>query len=495
MPPNDSIARQDANSRFTLLGVSAVDGKTPVPIKVNPITGRVLIELFWGSFGDMTKLVYDTNNNGKVDTAELADLATTFTETTTQRKVSDAEKATWNGKQDALWFTAEDSSKKGIANGYAGLDATGKVPSAQLPSFVDDVTEYANLAGFPWTGESGKMYVALDTNKVYRWSGSAYIEISGSPWSTDAVTEGATNLYFTTARVLGTLLTGLSTVTNAVITASDSVLTALGKLQKQITDLVTSKLDTSVFNARTISASTGLTGGWDLSANRSLSLATRGANTIMGNNTGSASTPLDLTITNILDMIGATRGSILFRGASAWSILAPWTSGYALTSQGTGADPAYTSIWGSPVWSISLWSTGTAPTGYLLCDWSAVSRSTYSALFWVIAGTYGTGDGSTTFNLPNLKGRVPVGFDSTQIEFDVLGETGGAKTHTLDVTQIPWHTHNSQSNRSNAAAGATGISGGTISSSGGTSTTTSTGGWLAHNNLQPYLTLNYIIKT
>lgn len=75
------------------------------------------------------------------------------------------------------------------------------------------------------------------------------------------MTEGATNLYFTTARVLGTLLTGLSTVTNAVITASDSVLTALGKLQKQITDLVTSKLDTSVFNARTISASTGLTGG------------------------------------------------------------------------------------------------------------------------------------------------------------------------------------------------------------------------------------------
>lgn len=253
-------ARQDQNGRFTLLWVSRVDGKTPVPIKVNPVTGRVLIEIVGDSAGIQPVgapftvwqlAVYDDTTGmqiGALDGAGyiklVADVPTLLwaipasdvTESTTKRFVTDTEKATWNAKQNALGYTAENSANKGQANGYAGLDATGKVPSTQLPSFVDDVLEYANLAGFPWTGETGKMYVALDTNKVYRWSGSAYIEISGSPWSTDAVTEWATNLYFTTARVLGTLLAGLSTATNAVITASDSVLSALGKLQKQISD-------------------------------------------------------------------------------------------------------------------------------------------------------------------------------------------------------------------------------------------------------------------
>jgi hypothetical protein len=108
-----------------------------------------------------------------------------------------------------------------------------------LPSFVDDVLEFANLAAFPGTGATGKIYVALDTNKTYRWSGSVYVEISASPGSTDAVTEGSTNLYFTVARVLASALTGLSTASSAVITAADTVLTALGKLQKQISDLTT----------------------------------------------------------------------------------------------------------------------------------------------------------------------------------------------------------------------------------------------------------------
>jgi hypothetical protein len=76
----------------------------------------------------------------------------------------------------------------------------GKVPSTQLPSYVDDVLEYNNLAAFPATGETGKIYVAKDSNKTYRWSGSAYIEISASPGSTDAVAEGSTNLYYTDAR-------------------------------------------------------------------------------------------------------------------------------------------------------------------------------------------------------------------------------------------------------------------------------------------------------
>lgn len=72
------------------------------------------------------------------------------------------------------------TSQKGAASGVAELDANGKVPSSQLPSYVDDVLEYASVSNFPATGESGKIYIAVDTNKSYRWSGSTYVEISSS---------------------------------------------------------------------------------------------------------------------------------------------------------------------------------------------------------------------------------------------------------------------------------------------------------------------------
>lgn len=71
-------------------------------------------------------------------------------------------------------------SEKGVANGVATLGADGKVPSSQLPSYVDDVLEYASKALFPGTGEAGKIYVSKDTNLTYRWSGTAYVEISQS---------------------------------------------------------------------------------------------------------------------------------------------------------------------------------------------------------------------------------------------------------------------------------------------------------------------------
>ena len=74
--------------------------------------------------------------------------------------------------------SAIPSSQKGQANGVAELDSSGKVPSTQLPSYVDDVLEFDNRVGFPETGEAGKIYIAKDTNKTYRWSGSTYVEIS-----------------------------------------------------------------------------------------------------------------------------------------------------------------------------------------------------------------------------------------------------------------------------------------------------------------------------
>jgi len=72
----------------------------------------------------------------------------------------------------------EDTANKGAANGYCPLDASALVPSANLPSYVDDVLEFADFASFPGTGETGKIYIAIDTNFNYRWSGSVYVDIT-----------------------------------------------------------------------------------------------------------------------------------------------------------------------------------------------------------------------------------------------------------------------------------------------------------------------------
>jgi microcystin-dependent protein len=148
------------------------------------------------------------------------------------------------------------------------------------------------------------------------------------------------------------------------------------------------------------------------------------------------------------------------------------------------------------VGSIIPTARASAPTGFLLCDGSAVSRTTYAALFSAIGTVYGVGDGSTTFNVPNMQGRVPVGRDSGQTEFDTLGETGGAKTHTLTEAELASHSH--------ALAGTVKIITVDENESGWSSTgsayshrdtTEAAGGGGAHNNLQPYVVVNYIIKT
>ncbi|GGB14233.1 SGNH/GDSL hydrolase family protein [Mucilaginibacter rubeus] len=136
-----------------------------------------------------------------------------------------------------IGYTAEDVANKNIANGYAGLDETGKVSASQLPSYVDDVLEFANFVALPAPGEAGKIYITTDNNNEYRWSGSTYIQIVASPGTTDAVPEGATNKYFTNSRVLNSILTGIGFGTSTAVAATDSILQAFGKLQAQITAL------------------------------------------------------------------------------------------------------------------------------------------------------------------------------------------------------------------------------------------------------------------
>lgn len=96
--------------------------------------------------------------------------------------------------------------------------------------------------------------------------------------------------------------------------------------------------------------------------------------------------------------------------------------------------------WLVPTGAIMPYAASTPPTGWLLCDGSAVSRTAYARLFAVIGTTYGAGDGSTTFNLPNLRGRFPVGLDGSA-DFATLGQTGGERAHTLTTGELPAHGH------------------------------------------------------
>lgn len=160
----------------------------------------------------------------------------------------------------ALGFTPLDAAQKSAANGIAPLGSDSKVPAAYLPSYVDDVLEYANTAGFPAIGETAKIYVALDTNKTYRWSGSAYVEISASPGTTDSLTEGATNLYFTTARARAAL-----SATGAV-----SYNSATGVISAELTSGYASK---TVATNTTLAADTEYETGRNLRINHGVNLA------------------------------------------------------------------------------------------------------------------------------------------------------------------------------------------------------------------------------
>jgi len=291
---------------------------------------------------------------------------------------------------------------------YATL-VSGLVPSSQLPSYVDDVIESANLASLPASGETGKIYVTLDTNKTYRWSGSAYIEISASPGSTDSVTEGSTNLYYTNARAsaaapvqsvagrTGTVTltksdVGLGNVTNVDATAranhtgtqAASTITGLASVA---TSGSASDLSAGTLPAARIPATTVTTGSYGSAS--SVGTFTVGAD---GRLTAAGSTAIAISASAVSGL-----GSLATQSSVAYSSLTGTPSTFApsahKTSHATGGSDALTAsdigaaasshthaasdITSGTVATARLGSGPASSTTYLRGDgqWSSVSAS------------------------------------------------------------------------------------------------------------------------
>ena len=218
------------------------------------------------------------------------------------------------------------------------------------------------------------------------------------------------------------------------------------------------------------------------------------------------------------DAVGADAVADNSIGAAAINISGNGTSGQAVVSDGDGSFSYESNI--VPSGALMPFAGASAPTGFLLCHGQAVSRTTYATLFSAISTTYGTGDGSSTFNLPDLRGRVIAGQDDMGgasanrltnqtggLNGDTLGAAGGSETHTLTTAQLASHTHSFSDTDSITAmtflSDGLGVNrGGSGQSSSSNSisvsisgTTGSTGSGSAHNNVQPTMVLNYIIKT
>ena len=180
---------------------------------------------------------------------------------------------------------------------------------------------------------------------------------------------------------------------------------------------------------------------------------------------------------------------------------------------------ALTDLSGTPTGALLYFAASTAPTGFIKANGASLDTTTYADLFTAIGTTYGAGDGSTTFNAPDMRGYVVAGQDdmggtsanrltglSGGVDGDVLGGTGGSEVHTLTEAQLAAHTHGVGSYATAIPLTSGGAEGGPFPSDANTTATStisaaitgssgSAGSNSSHNNVQPTFILNYIIKT
>lgn len=160
-----------------------------------------------------------------------------------------------------------------------------------------------------------------------------------------------------------------------------------------------------------------------------------------------------------------------------------------------------------PPGALAPFAGAVAPSGFLFCDGSAVSRTTYSALFAAIGTTYGVGDGSATFNVPDLRSRMPVGAGpGPGLTNRSLAATGGEESHTLTAAEsgAPAHAHpfdgdahfkQSREIATTPGGGLFAPATGTVANAGNTGASTAADAAQPHNTMPPFLAVNWIIAT
>jgi len=160
------------------------------------------------------------------------------------------------------------------------------------------------------------------------------------------------------------------------------------------------------------------------------------------------------------------------------------------------------SVMSVPTGSAMQYFGTSAPDGWLFCDGAAISRTTYADLFSVIGTTYGVGNGSSTFNLPDMRGRAAIGAgQGTGLTNRALGAIIGAETHQISTNEMPSHSHNRNSSGLTESILQNGSSGGIRAFASGSlqtltlSVTGTAGANSAHNNMQPSLVTNFIIRS
>lgn len=149
-------------------------------------------------------------------------------------------------------------------------------------------------------------------------------------------------------------------------------------------------------------------------------------------------------------------------------------------------------LWGGivPIGTVLPYVGKTAPLNYLLCDGSVYNKSDYPELYSLFLNT-SIGITSSTFNVPNIKGRFILGYQSSTYE---IGVTGGEVTHTLTVSEMPAHTHSLAMQAGNQTGLIDKISVNEFENCNWYSHVEYTGGNQPHNNMPPYIVLNYIIR-
>lgn len=420
-------------------------------------------------------------------------------------------------------------SEMGKAGGVATLDGTGQVPASQLPSFVDDVLEYASKSAFPARGETGKIYVALDTNLTWRWSGSAYVEISkslalgetsstaypgdkGKALAADLASTKTTVAANTAARHSHTNKTVLDKITDAMLTAWNGAIrtmrigsvsggaTASASITQSGTEavlnLVLPKGDKGEKGEKGDPGQDGRDGATGPTGPQGAQGATGPTGPAGPNLVSKATQVSGFSTGQVLYVNGSVVGAKTLTAAGIGAAVVDPNSGFS------GAARAATQL--ATARTLTIGKTGRAFDGTANLNWTLADLGILDFVYpvgsiyeWSSSGISGAPDLSTVEKVKAHfggtweeygKGRVLVCADSGQSEFDSVGKTGGETKHALTGEENGQHAHEYAVDTETTYGGQPGYDFFKVADS-GKAYTKNSGAGQPHNNLQPYITV------